>query len=371
MSTLGVRERRRARLFPHGVLAGHPSRARAGYRDPSDRAGAPVARRRRVGARSRRSPHDRPTTSRSPAGSTASTRAACSRKSRSRLLFVHDYLTDAQIAPAFETFVRIAVRSAFSGTGHRRRARTTMTIGAHCGRPSFTTLDTTGNDAEVSRQARAALDSRSGRRRRLDPTAAIGDHQRGGPARRRCAVGSPARASKAAASPAERYRYLYGLPRSRIPSLVDRGLNFALTADLRSQDTASYLGRISREPRRAPARVELRQTALDRAGAEDHDFAGRRTPGRVARIVLRRPAPRRHQGASSRRTSCRPRRVRSIRRSSGSTTASRSRRRRRQRSTPGWRSVYTRTQERYPCRVLSVLCGEACSSRRPPDVRST
>ncbi len=55
-------------------------------------------------------------------------------------------------------------------------------------------------------------------------------------------------ASKAAASPSERYLYLYGLPAFTEPSLVDRGLNFALTDDLRSQDAASYLGRFLQNP---------------------------------------------------------------------------------------------------------------------------
>ena len=45
-----------------------------------------------------------------------------------------------------------------------------------------------------------------------------------------------------ATSPAERYRYLYALGSFEDPSLVERGLNFSLTPDLRSQDTPSFLG---------------------------------------------------------------------------------------------------------------------------------
>ena len=45
----------------------------------------------------------------------------------------------------------------------------------------------------------------------------------------------------AANSPAERYRYLYALGLFEDPPLIDRGLNFSLTPDLRSQDMPSFL----------------------------------------------------------------------------------------------------------------------------------
>jgi aminopeptidase N len=50
------------------------------------------------------------------------------------------------------------------------------------------------------------------------------------------------KASQQANSPGERYRYLYALGAFEDPALVDRGLNFALTPELRSQDAATYVG---------------------------------------------------------------------------------------------------------------------------------
>jgi aminopeptidase N/puromycin-sensitive aminopeptidase len=55
-------------------------------------------------------------------------------------------------------------------------------------------------------------------------------------------------ASNAATSPSEKYRYLYALPAFESPALIDRGLNFALTPDLRSQDTPNFLSRFLLNP---------------------------------------------------------------------------------------------------------------------------
>ena len=55
-------------------------------------------------------------------------------------------------------------------------------------------------------------------------------------------------AARRATSPSEGYRYLYGLADFEDPALVQRGLEYALTPELRSQDTASYLGRFLSNP---------------------------------------------------------------------------------------------------------------------------
>jgi aminopeptidase N len=56
-------------------------------------------------------------------------------------------------------------------------------------------------------------------------------------------------AADRAEAPSEHYRYLYALAEFSDPVLVDRGLALALSSELRSQDTASYVGRFLRNPR--------------------------------------------------------------------------------------------------------------------------
>jgi aminopeptidase N len=123
-----------------------------------------------------------------------------------RLDFVHDYLTDARSRPAFETFVRNLTESAFRELGisagpnddDDRRALRPIVIA---------TLGKTGNDVEVSAAARAALDRALAGGPDLDPTAAsaiISVAARRGDA---TLWDRLLAASKAAASPSERYRY--------------------------------------------------------------------------------------------------------------------------------------------------------------------
>ena len=73
-------------------------------------------------------------------------------------------------------------------------------------------------------------------------------------------------ASQRANSPTDRYRYLYALGAFEDPALIDRGLNFALTPELRSQDTATFLGSFLSNPVGAAARLGVHQAALERTG---------------------------------------------------------------------------------------------------------
>ena len=50
-------------------------------------------------------------------------------------------------------------------------------------------------------------------------------------------------ASDRVTSPEEHYRYLYAAADFRDPALIDRALQYSLSPQLRSQDTAIYLGR--------------------------------------------------------------------------------------------------------------------------------
>ena len=177
---------------------------------------------------------------------------------------IGNYLTTAQNRPRYEQFVQGLLRPLFGelgvavapGEDDDRRALRAVVIDA---------LGEAGNDPEVAERARAALDQALAGNTPLDSTAAnaiISVAARHGDA---ALFEAMAAASRDAALPAERYRYLYGLADFEEPALVQRGLELALSEQLRSQDTPSYLGRFLSNPRtsaRAWAFVKQHWTAL-------------------------------------------------------------------------------------------------------------
>ena len=72
-------------------------------------------------------------------------------------------------------------------------------------------------------------------------------------------------AAERATSPDEHYRYLYAVTDFQDPALIDRGLEYALSPQLRTQDTALYLGMYMANPTARPkawAFVKQHWTAL-------------------------------------------------------------------------------------------------------------
>jgi aminopeptidase N len=164
-----------------------------------------------------------------------------------QLSTIREDLTAPAAAPRFEAFVRDLLRPLFEEIGFtaaaadsddRRALRAAIVLA----------LGTTGNDPEVGRQARAALDRTIGGGSAADPTLAgaittvAAEH---GDAKLFDALWSAARR---ATSPDERDRYLYALGRFRDPSLVDRGLALVLTTDIRSQDASIFLTQFLTNP---------------------------------------------------------------------------------------------------------------------------
>jgi aminopeptidase N len=159
-----------------------------------------------------------------------------------RLDFVDEYLTTADSRPQFQRFVRTLFTPLFQEIGftstavdsdERRALRATL----------ITTLGLTGADADVAANARTALDRALGSGPALDPTLAsaiVAVAARNGDA---ALFDALLAASGRATSPDERYRYLYALAQFRNPALLDRALAYSLTAQLRSQDTASFFAR--------------------------------------------------------------------------------------------------------------------------------
>jgi aminopeptidase N len=103
-------------------------------------------------------------------------------------------------------------------------------------------------DPAIIVSARAALDRALAGNGSLEPTTAdaiLAVAARQGDARLFEALMQTA---LSAASPDERERYLFALGRFEDPAIVDRGLRFALSPDLRAQDTAQYLARFLENP---------------------------------------------------------------------------------------------------------------------------
>jgi aminopeptidase N len=156
--------------------------------------------------------------------------------------FIHEYLTADATRARFEAFTRSLLRPSYdevgfvsaSGDTDDRRALRAALIDA---------LGTTGGDPEVVATSRAALDRALGGGRPLDPAVA-------GAIVRVAAEHGNAKlydelmaASDRVAPPEEHYRYLYALADFRDPALIDRALQYSFSPQLRSQDTAIYLGR--------------------------------------------------------------------------------------------------------------------------------
>src|SRR5581483_8583612 len=165
--------------------------------------------------------------------------------------FIHDYLTTEANRSAFEGFIRTLLRPTFDELGMRaasnepddRRQLRAVVVAS---------LGAIGDDPEVVRQSRATLDAALGGGPPLDATladAVVTVAARHGDAKLYDALLS---AAERATSPEEHYRYLYALPDFQDPALIDRGLAFAITPQLRSQDTAIYLSQFLGNPAARP-----------------------------------------------------------------------------------------------------------------------
>jgi len=181
-----------------------------------------------------------------------------------RLGFIRDYLTTSATRPRYEAFTRTLLGPLFDDLGlaasigdtDERRALRASLIGA---------LGTTGNDPDVIASARATLDRALGGGEPLDPTAARAIVRVAAEHGDTALYEALSAAAERATSPEERYRYLYALADFKDPALVQRGLEYSLSADLRSQDAPKYLAGFLANPagtRRAWTFVKQHWTEL-------------------------------------------------------------------------------------------------------------
>jgi aminopeptidase N/puromycin-sensitive aminopeptidase len=176
-----------------------------------------------------------------------------------RLDVIHEYLTTTANRSSFERYVRSLLGPLFQQIGfasttvdsdERRALRSTL----------ITALGTTGADADLAVQARAALDRTLAGGAPLDPTLAGAIVAVAAGNGDRALQDALLAASDRAAAPDEHYRYLYALARFRDPALIDRSLEYSLTAKLRSQDAAGFFSRfLAQEAARPRAWAFLKQ----------------------------------------------------------------------------------------------------------------
>src|SRR5262252_7879911 len=163
------------------------------------------------------------------------------------LSFVHDYLTSGESRARFEALARSLFQPLYEDVGFaaaagdpddRKALRATV----------IATLGTLGNDTDLAARARMAAD------RALSGAAPL-DSAVASPVLRIAAQHGDARlfdallaAAERASDPDEHYRYLHALGAFREPALITRGLELALSPQLRTQDTAIYVAQFFANP---------------------------------------------------------------------------------------------------------------------------
>jgi aminopeptidase N len=157
-----------------------------------------------------------------------------------RLAFIHDYIATDALRPRFEAFIRTLLRAQFDEVGlltangdtDDRRALRSAVVYA---------LGTTGNDPDVIAGARSLVDRALSGGAALDPTTANAMLRVAARRGDRALFDALIAAAEHARDPEEYHRYLGTLASVENPSLVQRGLERALTDEIRRQDTSLYL----------------------------------------------------------------------------------------------------------------------------------
>jgi aminopeptidase N len=163
------------------------------------------------------------------------------------LRFVHDYLTTGPTRDRFRQWVLALLKPHLArvsepppgGETEASLSLRAVLIEAGGG---------IARDPAIIAGARAALDRALAGGAALEPTTAdaiVAVAARDGDARLFEAL---KQAALKAASPDERERYLFALGRFEDPAIVERGLQYALSPDVRAQDTAQYLARFLENP---------------------------------------------------------------------------------------------------------------------------
>ena len=166
-----------------------------------------------------------------------------------RLEFIHEYLTDDSSRRRFEGFVRTLLRPLLGQLGFaaspadndERRALRAVVVDA---------LGTSGNDEEVIRQARTALDRAlaGGEGAAIDPTLKESVVRLAAVRGDATLYNALSSAGSKAGSPDDRALYLFAGARFSDPGVIDRALRRTLSTEVRTQDTGRYLAAFFENP---------------------------------------------------------------------------------------------------------------------------
>jgi aminopeptidase N len=157
-----------------------------------------------------------------------------------RLGFIDEYLTSAANRPAFRQFVRALLAPTYQTVGfdrkpddsEERRSLRAVVVAI---------LGGIAEDQDVVRRSRTAVDAALAGSAPLDPIAAttlVNTAAANGDA---ALFDRLLQAAGTAVSPEDHYRYLFALTSFRDAALAAKALDYALSPNLRSQDTAIYL----------------------------------------------------------------------------------------------------------------------------------
>jgi aminopeptidase N len=157
-----------------------------------------------------------------------------------RLAFIHDYIATDALRPRFEAFIRTLLRPRFDEMGlvpahddsDDLRALRSVVVSV---------LGTTGNDPDAIAGARSLIERALSGGAALDPTTANAMLRVAASRGDRALFDALVAAAQHARDPEEYDRYLGALTYFEDPPLVQRGLERALTDDIRRRDTAFYL----------------------------------------------------------------------------------------------------------------------------------
>jgi aminopeptidase N len=174
--------------------------------------------------------------------------------------FVHEYLTSGEARTRFEAFARTLLQPLYDEVGFTAPA--TDTDDRKALRATVVrAMGEIGNAPELATRARAAADRALAGTAPLDGTIAssvLHVAAQHGDARLFDALVA---AAERTSDPDEHYRYLYAVSDFRDPALISRGLELAVSPQLRSQDAAIYLAQFFANPE---ARSQALAFVIDR-----------------------------------------------------------------------------------------------------------
>jgi aminopeptidase N/puromycin-sensitive aminopeptidase len=195
-----------------------------------------------------------------------------------RLNYIGRYLVSEGDRDSYRTWLRQYLSPAMKEVGYEPKAGESDEQRTLRG-ALFHTLGYDGRDPETLEEARKIAD-----RALADPSSV--DHEMAGGALSLAALNGDTAfydrvmaALKNPKSPEEYYTYLFTLPQFSDPALLERTLNYAISADVRSQDALQVIGSVMRNPAGEKLAWEFIQSHWDAVAKAGGPFASAEVVG--------------------------------------------------------------------------------------------